>query len=525
MGRRLPLLAVLILTAHAQERRVADRYAVVNLNSLPYTVLPPDSTNSTPRPSRTSEPRLKRAGGSPNLLPGHATAAGPAAFTGFAGLLDNYGSTPPDTGGAVGPHDVFTMLNTQLAVQSRSGAMRPHFPMDLAQFWSGLGQFQKIFDPRILYDAPADRWIAAAAADPGSSTAAVLLAVSQSGDPAGNWTQVLIAVGKSGTWADYPVLGQNKTWITVSANLLGLPPRGAYARTELYVFNKADLYEKGKTGYAVFSDTHGQFTPAIDFDRLSDTMYFAQETADAAGGRFRVSVLRGPAGSESFTPGTSTIDAGVAWGETSNTDSDFAPQLGSYFKVDTGDSRLQNCVLRNGSIWCAQTIFLPAAKPTRAAVQWFQLDPAAARLVQIGRVDDATATRFYAYPTIAVNKSNDVVVGYSRFTATDYPSAAFSFRLAGDAAHGLRAPEIFKAGEAAYVGRGADEGSNRWGDVSATVVDPVDDQAFWTIQEFAAVPTEHFLGRWGTWWANILMPCCSPVPSSVGGLRTTVAVP
>jgi hypothetical protein len=510
MGRRLPLLAVLIFTAHAQERRVADRHAVVNLNSLSQTVSPPDPTKSTPRPSRTPGLRFQRTGGSPNLVPGHVTANGPAIFTGFAGLLDNYGSTPPDTGGAVGPHDVFTMLNTQVAVQSRSGALRPRFPMDLAQFWSGLGQFQKIFDPRILYDAPADRWIAASSADPGSTTAALLLAVSESGDPAGNWHQFEIAVGRGGVWADYPVLGLNGKWITLSANLLDLPPAGAYDRTELYVFNKADLYQNGKGGYAAFSDTHGQFTPAIDFDRVSDTMYFTQETADATDGRFRLSVLRGAPGAESFTVGTSTIDAGQGWGDTSNTDSDFAPQLGSYFKVDTGDSRLQNCVLRNGSIWCAHTIFLPAAKPTRAAVQWFQLDPTAGRLVQIGRVDDATATRFYAYPTIAVNRSNDVVVGYSRFTATDYPSAAFSFRLAGDAAHGLRASEIFKAGEAAYVGRGADEGSNRWGDVSATMVDPVDDQSFWTIQEFAAVPTNYYLGRWGTWWANILMPCCSP---------------
>jgi hypothetical protein len=508
MGRCLPLLVALGFTLHAQERRVADRHVIVNLNAIAQVVSPPSTSHATPRPSRITGPRSARTGGSPMMPPGHISGLGTATFTGFPALLDNYGPTPPDTGGAVGPNDVFTMLNSQVAVQSRSGAMRPHFPMDLSQFWSGLGQFAKIFDPRIVYDASSDRWIAAASTNPGSAGAALLLAVSESGDPAGNWHQFQISLG-GGVWADYPVLGYNKAWVTLSANLLDLPPKGLYDRTEIYVFDKASLYRNFQAVYSAFSDTHGQFTPATDLDRVSDTMYFAQAIADPAGGRIRISQLRGAVGTETFAAGTAEVATGIAWGDTSNTDTDFAPQLGSYYKVDTGDSRLQNCVLRSASVWCAHTVFLPAAKPTRAAVQWFQVDPATSKLVQRGLVEDATNTHFYAYPTIAVNARNDAVIGYTRFTATDYPSAAFSFRMSTDALHAMRPAAILKAGEAAYVAKGADEGSNRWGDVSATVVDPVDDLSFWTIQEYAATPTNYFLGRWGTWWANILMPCCS----------------
>ncbi len=60
---------------------------------------------------------------------------------------------------------------------------------------------------------------------------------------------------------------------------------------------------------------------------------------------------------------------------------------------------------------------------------------------------------------------------------------------------------VTKAGEAPYVlFRG---GSNRWGDFSATVVDPTDDLSFWTIQEFAAqsVGSGPDDSRWGTSWA------------------------
>ena len=398
----------------------------------------------------------------------------------------------------MGPHDVLTMLNSQVAVQSRTGSLRPNFPIELPQFWSGLGTFDKIFDPRILYDAAADRWIAASSANPGAAGASLLLAVSESGDPTGNWHQFQMNLGGAAVWADYPILGLNQTWITLSANLMDFPPIGAYNHTGVYVFSKTALYQKFSAAYTAFSDTYGQFTPAIDLDRSSDVMYFAQVIADPAGGRIRISQLSGPAGSESFVPGTAEISAGATWAETSTTDSDFAPQLGSYYKVDTGDSRLQNCVLRGGSIWCTGTIFLPAASPTRASVQWFQLDPGGARIVQRGAVDDPTGVEFYAYPSISVNRNNDVVVGYTRFTATDYPAAAFSFRLAGDPRDVLHPAATFKAGEAPYIAIGVDEGSNRWGDVSATMVDPVDDQSFWTIQEYAATPTDHYLGRWGT---------------------------
>src|SRR5581483_9755522 len=162
MGRCLPFLAALSLALHGQDRRVADRHATVNLSAVAHAVSPRSASKSTPRPTRLPEPRSARDGGSPSRLPIRTTPSGPASFIGFQGLLDNYGPTPPDTGGAVGPRDVFTMLNSQIAVQTRSGVLRPNFPIDLTQFWSGLGQFDKIFDPRILYDAPADRWIAAA---------------------------------------------------------------------------------------------------------------------------------------------------------------------------------------------------------------------------------------------------------------------------------------------------------------------------------------------------------------------------
>jgi hypothetical protein len=42
---------------------------------------------------------------------------------------------------------------------------------------------------------------------------------------------------------------------------------------------------------------------------------------------------------------------------------------------------------------------------------------------------------------------------------------------------------------------------NRWGDFSATVVDPTDDTSFWTLQEYAKFPVSG-ISQWGTWWGK-----------------------
>jgi hypothetical protein len=251
-------------------------------------------------------------------------------------------------------------------------------------------------------------------------------------------------------------------------------------------------------------------------DQQADTLYFAQVFAESDGGSIRISVLQGPVGAETFIAGVQEIPLSEPWAETGSSVGDFAPQRGIWYKVDTGDSRLQNCVFRNATIWCTHTVFLPAESPTRAAVQWFQVDPSASRVVQRGRIDDSQGIEFYAFPSIAVNKSNDALIGYTRFTPNDYPGAAFSLRKAGDPPSATRPVVVFKQGEAPYAGIGADQGSNRWGDVSGTVVDPADDLTFWTIQEYAATPTDHYLGRWGTWWAT--------VPVSAESLNCTYSI-
>src|SRR5579872_5596715 len=55
--------------------------------------------------------------------PGAVLPPAPYALSGFAAVLDNLDSVPPDTMGAVGPQHVVTMLNDDVLIQRRNGAV------------------------------------------------------------------------------------------------------------------------------------------------------------------------------------------------------------------------------------------------------------------------------------------------------------------------------------------------------------------------------------------------------------------
>src|SRR5207248_4121484 len=82
-------------------------------------------------------------------------------------------------------------------------------------------------------------------------------------------------------------------------------------------------------------------------------------------------------------------------------------QAGTSIGIECNDPRLLNAVFRNGSIWTAHSIFFPAnGFPTRAAAQWWQINPNGS-VIQQGQIDDPAGNTSYGFPSIGVNKNND----------------------------------------------------------------------------------------------------------------------
>ncbi len=146
----------------------------------------------------------------------------------------------------------------------------------------------------------------------------------------------------------------------------------------------------------------------------------------------------------------------------------------------------------------------PTGVTCRASVQWWRIPVANFVPTQVGRIEDLGDTIAYAYPSIAVNQFNDVMIGYSRFAYTQHVSGNYAFRSGCDGMNFLRADTVLKNGEDAYSK--VANNRNRWGDYSSTAVDPVNDTDFWTLQEYARPHSGSLVsgsGRWGVWWGQV----------------------
>src|SRR5439155_1219214 len=304
--------------------------------------------------------------------------------------------------GAVGPDHLMVTLNTQVRVQDREGTALS--TVTLNAFWAALGN-PDTFDPKIAYDPFEGRWIFAVVANPETRRSAVLVAVSQTSDPTGAWNLFAVAADPNRKlWADFPSLGFNKDWVVITANMFTLR-RNRFARTRLFVFDKADLYANGRGRVTVLAGSSGSFTlcPALTYDDALATLFLLD---DLDGSHLRISTITGAVGAETLTVGTGFVTSPDAWGVT--------------------------------------------------------------------------------------------------------PPGA------------LRTDTVAKEGEAPYAKR-LGKSRVRWGDYSNACVDPLNDTDLWTIQEFAATPSEQF-DRWGTWWARVAVAPSGPVAPRITSVLVASAV-
>src|SRR2546423_5367488 len=79
----------------------------------------------------------KEQGPEASNAPAATLVASPPPASTFKALEDNNVSIPPDTHGAVGPNHLVVTLNTQIRIQSRTGATISTTTLD--SFWAALG--------------------------------------------------------------------------------------------------------------------------------------------------------------------------------------------------------------------------------------------------------------------------------------------------------------------------------------------------------------------------------------------------
>lgn len=419
----------------------------------------------------------------------------------FLAIKSNGGNIPPDTHGDVDATYCVNATNSNYSIQRRSTKTNIS-TLSLNGFWSSvLPSGTNAFDPRVHYDPHYQRWIvvtdAVSSSTMGSST--LLIAVSATCDPKGTWHRYTVSIDPTNnSWLDYPNVGFNKRWLTVTGNMFPNVTGGASGGV-VYVFDYASLMSGAGAPYKKFSQP-SSFTlcPAVTYDTTQQNMYVV-EVANPAAGQLQLWKIEGSLSSPSMSIiGNPAASAG--WRSAGSTSgADFAPQLGSTSKLDAGDNRIHRMVYRNNKLWCAHTVFYPlSSSAKRCAVMWWQIDTLAVP-IQNGLIEDPTTPGFYTYPSIAVNKDNDVLIGFSFLSKNVHPSAAYALRMHTDPLDSMRQPYIFRHGQATYF-QNFGSGKDRWGDYSAATVDPRNDLDFWTIQESVPASPANY---WDTWWAYV----------------------
>jgi len=416
------------------------------------------------------------------------------------------GFIPPDSMGAVGLNDIAVLINGQFAVYNRSGAQQ--VGKSLNQFWidSGVnpaGSFA--FDPRILYDKHTDRWFATSVDNAGSANN-FLVAVSDTGDPKGNWTGFAIDSDTDNShWADFPMMGLNQDVVTISANMF--PLSGGSSNKGFLVIPKSDLTQAVPT---VANATQFQD------QNPSNTGFSTQPIFDYDDGNLPLPLLSAfnkPSGflKTSDIGGTANVPTLNTAGGFINVTARTAPpdidQPGLKTDIDASDNRFSgNAIMQqipgrtNPSIWGVHGVNIGG----RAAIEWYEIDSITDALLQSGTLSDASLA--FNYPSIAVNDFGEVVIGFSGGDSSTFIS---TYAAVGETIAGVTTFDPIiqtKAGLADYE-RLDSSGRNRWGDYSATVVDPLDERSFWTFQEF--------VNATDSWQIQVTQITIVPEPASI----------
>ena len=495
-----------------------------NLATTPTPAAPPGIEAPLGRYDESGSPLpLSEARSAPANLVSNANA--PAVSTGFAGvgqeIDDNsFLHTPPDTHAAVGPDSIVEVTNGHVAIYDKTGSIiaggdSGAGAVDLGAFCGN----DDCFDPKVIYDPEAQRFVAVVLEGRTSADSFLHIMVSQDASPANlttDWDKFRQASGTNITspgWFDYPGLGVSPDAVVVAGNIFR-DSDDEFDGTKIRVFDKTELYDGDTTATFIDVDrdlgTGGAtIRPALHFGNPPANTFYLMQRWDST--LIAVTTLTGVPGSPTASATfLSTFDQGPCV--------DLAPQQGTAKVLDTVCPRMMNTVWRDGSIW--GTLTGSDSTDARTVVQWFEVEtndsPANPPSVRQHGAIDGGVGEFTFMPSISVDSCGNAALTYTQTSASRFPEMRYTGRLAGDSLNSMQSPVVAKASAFFFDDFAGlpDDPFERWGDYSATAIDP-SDQSFWVAHEYARVAATGAEndGRWGTWLANFTFGCGGPTPT------------
>ncbi len=439
----------------------------------------------------------------------NAPAPAGASFTSidYTECCGGGGNVPPDPELAVGPNHAIAVVNVALEIYNKSGATLLG-PTTFASFFASNPNCTGVFDPNVLYDEEADRYVLAIDAD-GSY---YCVGVSQTGNPTGSWNIYAFQTASGSDFFDYPHAGVGRDAIYMGANIFGTV---SFKESRVWAFDKWAMYNGQPATSATKALPTSEDTPQpLNLHGwqqgtwpTSGPHYFFTNT-NFNGQTYSVWSWANPfSGSSPAKVGTVNLQTytGVTAGMPVN-----VPQSGGQ-TIQGNDFRPQDFEYRNGYAWSVSTIACNPGSGTVNCIRWAKINPATATIADAGVY--ASNAQYRTFGDLAVNHCDDMAVGYTKSSTSMFPGIYYTGRKAGDAPGTLQAEALLKAGEIAYTSFET-SAPRRWGDYTEMTIAP-DGTTFWYLGEYSK-NTGTTSGRWGTYIGSFTFADCTtggPAPT------------
>src|SRR5438477_5643457 len=420
---------------------------------------------------------------------------------------------PPDPQGDVGPNHYVQIVNSAIAVFTKTGALQ-FGPVPTQSVFASLGGACATglgFDGIVLYDPLADRWLVSQLAftvqTQFSGPFWQCIAVSRTPDPTGQYA--LYAFSYS-NFNDYPKFGVWPDAYYATYNMFASSARTAQMLSRrICAFDRAQMLAGAAASQqcvdVTFAEVSG-LTPA-DLDGQ----------------------LPPPAGAPAPIVGFFHNDSLVVyryhvdWTNVQNSGADAVLLPAAPFDRLCGDIRNGNCVQQlNGQVLDGlgdRMMFRAAYRNmgayeslianhnvganSQGGVRWYEIrDPGGDPFIfQQGTYAPDSNSRWMG--SAAMDRAGNIGLGFSIASPQQNAGIGITARLANDAAG------IMGQGETTFGGGGGEQ-TPRWGDYSSISVDPVDDCTFWYTSEY--VPFDGLKNTWRTRVMTFQLPGCTTAP-------------
>lgn len=348
------------------------------------------------------------------------------------------------------------------------------------------------YDPRVIYDSGADRFILVFLSGSTSNTSKVVVCFSTTNNPTDKWNKYILKgdVTSSGYWFDYPNIGVSNNELYITGNLFTSSSNN-FRESVLLQINKNDGFSASSLRYQYWNQiqddagnsvftlvpcswgTQGNYGPGCYF--------MASNAGSAKWVQFFDMTDDMSASNENLEGFNIPVNSYMAGGD--------AGQKGSGDVLLTGDSRMQSAFYLDGIVHFTFHADVSALGTGYCSIVYGRLDvqtkKASIQTYGLSKTD-------YAFPSVAPlslgNGDRSVVIAFLRSSASMYPEYRF---VTVD--HGMNfaaSSTLIKTG-ASYIN--VLSGDERWGDYTG-IARNHKDASVWTQGMYGDANNE--IGNW-----------------------------